>query len=350
MAKNIQEIKDLARHAIKNTVPSDFSTTATSEDVQAALREELGALAKDYNTYRRNKFDIFEIIQETADEIAPKKVIQTMGQFAEIRTFANNVKPQFKVKKGRSRAKRFVTKAAQAGVYRAFRLDTDVIDVNTYALGQAAYIDFERFLSGEEDLSEMAQIITESIEDAIYEEVQRALRATINEVSRPAANKYTDSSFNADNFAKLCATVRAYGDGAVIFASPEFIATMGPLAVNSNITPNVSVNDIEDIRTKGYIGIFRGCPIVQLPQSFTDETNTKTVIDPQIAYVFPTGGEKIVKVALEGNTIVKDWENRDNSMEIQAYKKVGVAIMSYHNWGIYRNTGIAQTYDGPSLD
>lgn len=348
MARNIEQIKDLALHAVRGTVPVDFSTS--KEEVNEVLREELNALAKDYNTYRRNKYDIFEIIQEAMDEIVPKKVIETMGRFAEIRQFANGVKPAFKVKKGRARAKRFVTRAAASGVYRAFRLDSDIVNVDTYALGTAAYIDFERFLSGDEDMSEMAQIITESILDAVYEDIQKALRATINEAARPAANKMTDSSFDADKFAKLCATVRSYGDGAVIFATPEFIAEMGPLAVSADITPNVSVNDIEDIRTKGYIGIFRGCPIVQLPQSFTDETNTHTVVDPQIAYVFPTGGEKIVKVAFEGDTIVKDWENRDNSMEIQAYKKVGVAILSYNDWGIYRNTGITQTYEGPSLD
>jgi len=349
MARNIEEIKDLARHAVRGTVPKDFST-ASPEDINEALREELNALSKDYNTYRRNKYDIFEIIQESMDDIVPKNVIQNLGQFAEIRQFPENTKVQFKVKKGRNRAKRFVTRAAQSGVYRAFRLDSDTVDVNTYALGNAAYIDFERFRSGDESMSDMAQIITESFEEAIYEDIQKALRATINEVSRPAANKATDSSFNADHFAKLCATVKAYGDGAVIFATPEFVAEMGPLAVNANITPNVSVNDIEDIRTKGYIGIFRGCPIIQLPQSFTDETNTTTTLDPQIAYIFPTGGEKIVKVAFEGDTIVKDWENRDNSMELQAYRKVGIAIMSYHNWAVYRNTGIAQTYDGPSLD
>lgn len=344
MARNIEQIKDLARYAVRGTVPADFS--ASKEEVNEVLREELNSLAKDYNTYRRNKYDIFEIIQEAADEIVPREVLSSMGQFAEIRQFPNNVKPQFKVRKGRNRAKGFVTRAAQSGVYRAFRLDTDVIDVNTYAVGTAAYIDFERFLSGEEDMAEMAQIITESISDAIYADIQKALRATIDEVSRPAANKVTARNCDADQFAKLCATVKAYGDGAVIFAPPEFVAEMGPLAVSADIVPNVSVNDIEDIRTKGYIGIFRGCPIVQLPQSFTDETNTHTVIDPQTAYVFPTGGEKIVKIAFEGDTFVKDWENRDNSMEIQAYKKFGVAIMSYHNWGIYRNTGIETTFEG----
>ena len=115
MARNIEEIKDLARHAVRGTVPADF--TASKEEVNETLREELSALAKDYNTYRRNKYDIFEIIQEAADEIIPNEVLSTMGQFAEVRQFPNNVKPQFKVKKGRARAKRFVTRAAQSGVY-----------------------------------------------------------------------------------------------------------------------------------------------------------------------------------------------------------------------------------------
>ena len=343
MARNITEIKDLARHAVKGTAPADFS--ATSQEVNEAVKEELRILAADYNAYRRNKLDIFEIIQEAADTIAPKDVLSAIGQFAEVRQFGLNSKPQFKVKKGRNRAKRFVTRAAASGVYRAFRLDTDVVDVNTYTMGTAAYIDFERFLSGDEDLGEMASIITDSFVEAIYIDIQKALRATIDEVSRPAANKVTQSGFNADAFAKLCATVKAYGEGAVIFAPPEFIAEMGPLAVQSDIVPNVSATDIEDIRTTGGIKMFRGCPIVELKQSFTDETNSHTVIDPQMAYVFPTGGEKIVKVALEGNTIVKEWENRDNSMELQAYKRVGLAIMSYHNWGIYRNTNITQTYN-----
>ena len=189
----------------------------------------------------------------------------------------------------------------------------------------------------------------ESFEDAILEEIQKALRATLSNSARPAANRYSDSSFNAANFAKLCNTVKSYGTGAVIFATPEFVSEMATAnaLTGTGIYPTISVNDIEDVRTKGYIGIFQGCPIVMLPQSYTDESNTHVVFDPQIAYVFPTGGERIVKVAFEGDTVVKDWENRDNSMEIQAYKKLGVAILSYHNWGIYQNTGIASTYEGP---
>jgi hypothetical protein len=108
-----------------------------------------------------------------------------------------------------------------------------------------------------------------------------------------------------------------------------------------------SSDDIDAIHRTGYINIFRGAPVVQIPQSFIDETNEKTWIDPQLAYVLPTGNEKVVKVVLEGATQINDFKNRDNSLEVYAYKKMGCAILTHYNWGIYQNTGIAQTYDQP---
>ncbi len=149
---------------------------------------------------------------------------------------------------------------------------------------------------------------------------------------------------------KLVNVVKAYGAGATIFASPEFVADMGPDAivpVGSNYQGVYHPQDIDAIHYQGYINIFRGTPIVQFRQSFVDEQNEKTWIDPQLAYIMPTGGERVVKVVLEGPTQVRDWENKDGSMEIHFYKKMGAAILAHHNWAIYQNTGITQTMDQP---
>ena len=150
---------------------------------------------------------------------------------------------------------------------------------------------------------------------------------------------------------KVINTVRAYGNGVVIFAPPEFVGAMGPDAIVSGIANTTNgiyhPQDIDAIHNTGYINIFRGTPVVQIPQSFIDETNTKTWIDPQLAYILPTGGEKVVKVVLEGNTQINDFKNRDNSLEVYAYKKMGCAILAHHNWGIYQNTSITQTFENP---
>lgn len=344
---NVQELKELALHSVRGTVPANFSL----DTVDKALREELSACFTNMIEYERNKLDLFEIIMETADEYLPNKVIAGMGPFAEVKVVPQGQKALFKRKLGRMRAKKFLTQVGLSGVYETFRLDSETFEVSAHAIGGAARIDFERFLDGEDNLSDLMDIILEGLEDAIYGEVQRCLKASLSQTGRPTANYVVENSFDGTKMAKLCATVKAYGQSATIFAPPEFVLAMGPDAIVSGIASTTngiySPKDIEAVHDRGYINVFRGNPVVQIPQSFIDETNTKTWIDPQLAYVMPTGGEKVVKVVLEGQTQVHDFENRDNSMEIHAYKKIGAAIMTFNNWGIYQNTGIAQTMESP---
>jgi len=342
----LQEMKELALHAAKGTAPATFS----AENVNVALLDQMKGIAGSVNKFMQNRYDIYQIIIETADEIVPKKVIDALGIFAEVRVVAQNVKPTFKRKLGKMRAKQFLTQVGLSGVYETFRLDSDTFEVAVNAVGGAATIDFERFLDGAETMSDLMEIILEGMTDAVFIEVQKALKAALTAVSRPAANVYIENGFDADKMFKLCGVVKAYGRDAIIFAPPEFVGAMGPDAivpVGANYQGVYHPQDIDAIHNTGYINIFRGTPIVQIPQSFIDENNDKTWIDPQLAYVLPTGGEKVVKVVIEGETQINDFKNRDNSLEIHTYKKMGVAIMAHHNWGIYQNTAITDTSDQP---
>lgn len=342
----IKEIKELALHAARHTAPTNFSV----ENVDEALREEMRGLASSVNEFMRNRYDIYDIIIQTADEVVPNKVINALGIFAEVQVVAQGNKALFKKGVGKNRAKKFLTQVGLSGVYETFRLDNETFEVPVMAVGGAATIDFERFLDGAEDMSDLMQIITDGITDAVFVQVQKALRAAVSATARPAVNLVTKNTFVADDMVKLVNIVRAYGSSAVIFAPPEFVAAMGADAivpVGTNYQGVYSPSDIEAIHNTGYINIFRGTPIVQIPQSFIDTDNVKTWVDPQLAYVLPAGKEKVVKVALEGATQIHDFTNRDNSMEIHAYKKMGCAILTHYNWGIYQNTGIAQTYDNP---
>ena len=342
----LSEIKELALHAARGTAPATFS----SENVNAALSDALKDLASTYNQFMKNRYDIYEIFIETADEIVPNKVIDAVGIFADVQVVGQGQKAVFKRRIGKNRAKKFLTQVGLSGVYETFRLDTETFSVPAYAVGGAVTIDYERMLDGAEDMAEVMQILTDGLADSVFLEVQKALRAAINATGRPSVNKYTGSSFNGEEMLKLVNVVRAYGTGAVIFAPPEFIAEMGADAivpVGSNYQGVYHPQDIDMIHNQGYINIFRGTPIVMIPQSFIDENNEKTWIDPQLAYILPTGGEKVVKVVLEGQTQINDFKNRDNSMEIHVYRKMGAAILTHYNWAIYQNTGIDQTYESP---
>ena len=340
----LKEFRDIALHAAKGTAPETFSIS----DVNAAFIDGLKELAGTYNQFMKNRYDIYDIIIESIDEVLPKNVIDALSPFAEVRTVGQGQKAMFRVKKGRARAKKFLTQVGLSGVYETFRLDSDTFELGGHAVGGGATIDFERMLDGAESLAEVVGIVTEGLENAVFVEVQKALVAAY--AVMPATNKTEVNSWDADEMVKLLTVVRAYGS-PVIFACPEFIAEMGPDAivpVLMNSTTNVaqgiySPKDIEAIHDFGFINVFRGAPVVQIPQSFVDENNTDTYVNPQLAYIFPAGAEKVVKVVLEGQTQIRDHENKDNSMEVYAWKKMGCAILTHHNWAIYKNKHLNDT-------
>ncbi len=360
MVIDVKGIKDLIVHSFKGTTPDP--TKFSVSDVRESLKAEISKIANDYNSYRRNKLDLFEILQEAYTEILPQYVESFMGKFAEIKTVDDGKKAQFVRKRGRQRAKQFITQVGLSGVYESFRLDKDTFEVSGTAIGGAAYIDFERYICGDEDISESTEILLEGIQEAIMGQIQRSLIAATNAEDRPAKNVYVGAGFDADAMKRLCSVARSYsnGGGATIFASPEFVDAMGADVIAQPVfagthasgyagaTPVYSPKDINDIANTGYITSFRGNPIVLMPQSYTDETNEVTTINPGLAYIFPSGGEKVVKVVFEGPTRVDEFKNRDRSFEIEAYQKVGVAILSNHNWCIYENEDLTDTDDFPT--
>lgn len=356
-----EAIKDLVVCSYYGTSPDP--TKFSANDVHEALNAEIHKIANDYNSYRRNKIELFEIMQEAYTEILPKQVEAFMGSFAEIKTVPNKQKAQFIVKRGRRRAKQFVTAVALSGVYESFRLDKDVFELGGRAIGGAAYIDFERYICGDEDIAESSDILLEGIQEAIYGEVQKALLKAVTMDEMPEKNKVVANGFDAKAMRDLCAVAGTYGNGgAIIYATPEFVAAMGPEAIglpmfvagaagsktwSSNpagytgtgmATPIYNPRNIEEISQYGRIKTFNGNPIIEIPQSFTDETNEVTVANPSTAYIFPAGQTKPVKIVFEGSTQVDEFKGRDRSFEVEAYTKVGVGIVTYYNWCTYVNT------------
>ena len=335
-----EKLRELARHAVDRTAPETFSVAS----VDAAFMDGLKELAGSINAFMKNRYDIYDIIVENADRVVPGKVMEQFNQFAEVRVVGQGDTVVFKRGPlGRNRAKKFLTQVGLSGVYESFRLDKDTFSISMKAIGGAVSIDWERLLDGAETLAEFMDVLAEAQVEGIYGEIQGALIAAAANAKMPARNKVVSGGYSATALQNLINTVKAYGSGATIFASPEFIAAMGPDAYTVGSTTKISDEDMADIHNAGRIRVFRGTPIVELKQSFYDENNTELMINPQYAYVLPTGGDKIVKIVMEGQTQIWDRQNADQSIEINTYRKIGVGILTLNNWGIYKNTDIDAT-------
>ena len=303
-------------------------------DLNETLRSELKEIAGTYQLYRENKNLVFSLIEETIDDVLPRKVMEQYGQFAEVKTFAQGDKPVFTqriTEAAKRRAKQFITKVGLAGIYEVFKLDGKTFEVPTSAFGGAAQIGFEEFLDGRVDFADVLDIVMGGLDRCVYIEIERALKGAI--VNLPTANQTTQTNFNEVEMDKLIAIADSYGH-STIYCTYEFAATMVPEeGWRSSEMKNQRWNN-------GYLANYKGHSVIVLPQSFEDETNSVKVIDPSYAWVIPTGASKPVRIALEGGTIVNEYVNRDLSREVQVYKKLGVAAIITNNICVYRNTSL----------
>lgn len=306
------------------------------EDLNNAFRAQLKEIAGTPALYRENKNLVFELMEEIIDDVLPKKVLDQYSQFAEIKTYAQGDRPVFTQRitaAARRRAKQFITKVGLAGKYEVFKLDGRSYEVPTSAFGGAAQISIEEYLDGRIDMADVLDIVMEGLDEAIYLEIERALVAAVTDL--PAANQTVQTSFDEDEMDKLISIADSYGQ-STIYCTYEFAATMVPSE------GWISDNMKDQKWNNGYLANYKGHRVIVLPQSYEDETNTKKVIDPSYAWIIPTGAEKPVKVAFEGQTMVREFENHDWSREIQIYKKVGVGAIITNNICVYQNTSLTR--------
>ena len=343
MALTRDQLIELARANAKASLNPSIAYSFEGEKLSAdALNKtfikELNELGSTPQDFRENKNLIYTLMEIGLTEVLPQKVIQAYGQFADVRTFAQGVKPVYKIKiseASKKRAKQFVTRVGLAGRYEVFKLDGYSLEVPTAAYGGASRVEWEELLDGRMTMNDYYSLVLEGMDEAVYREIAEALVATVAKV--PAKNRTVQTSFRENVMDQLLMTADAYGK-STIYCTFEFAATMIP-ADSTHWSDGMK----ETIWNNGYFTTYKGHQVIILPQSFTDETNSEKVLDPSYAWIIPTGAEKPVKVAFEGGAQVKSFDNRDWSTEIQTYQKLGVATYMV-NPGIcvYQNTSLTK--------
>lgn len=346
MALKLQDLQKLMytvakasrKEPVKYNLSGSSDVVLTYDALQDTLRKELRELAGTYQLYRENQNTIFTLIENTIDDILPKRVMEQYAQFAEIKIFNQGDKPVFVQRittAAKRRALQFITKVGLAGIYEVFKLDKQNYEIPTSAYGGAAQIGFEEFLDGTVDFSDVLDIIMEGLDRAIYIEIERALKAGVSQL--PPANRVSENTFVETEMDKLISIADSYGGKSTVYCTFEFAATMIP----SEGWVSDSMKD--EKWNNGYLGTYKNHKVVVLQQSYEDETNTTKVIDPSFAWIIPDGTTKPVKIAFEGSTIVKEYENKDLSREVQVYKKVGVGAIMTNNICVYQNTSLTVT-------
>lgn len=342
MALNRDSLFTLARQ-VANANPSapvaySFEDKNYSyADLDGTLRAELNELVGTYALWRENHNTLFALMEEIITDKLPAKVMQQYGAFAEVKTYRQGEKPIFTQKiteASRRRAKQFIAMpAGLAGRYEVFKLDGRSYEVKTSAMAAACQIAIEEYLDGRVDMATLVDIVMEGMDDRIYAEIASCLIAAVDNIQE--ANKFEGDGFIEEEMDVLLAVADSYGNGrATIYCTFEFASQMIPA------DKWVSEGMRDQMWNNGYLGNYKGHQVIVLRQSYTDETNTTKVIDPAYAWIIPGGADKPIKIAFEGDTMIKEEDNDDWSKSIHFYKKVGVAAMINNDICVYKNESL----------
>lgn len=343
--------------AMNNQPSASFSAEDVNAAAISAIMTECGL---NENSSAREIRDAsnkaFSLIEEAVDVIMPKKLDSIVGQFAEVRTFARDAEVVFDIEKvGKSRAKLTIAKGARGGIYRAARLDNKYFSPAVSVETVSVYVTLEELILGTASLADLFNNILEGFEEILYKEIFNALA-----IGTPAANAYgrivdnaTSGSGNhnydanrnilttkatlAEALDMVLPYVKAYGVPTIFGSYKQLVNICNPLANTVYAAGYPNNEDSREIREYGFVQVYKGTKVVELPNYLVDESNTTWFYDDAYVFVIPSGA-KPVKVALKGDLYIKRNEQATGSEKWEAHKLIGVGLAMANNYAVIKVT------------
>lgn len=328
------ELKQVLVAALNGSAITNFSAQDTEKAAVAAIMKECGLTETSTAREIRAKEDLaFALIEEAVDEILPAKIQDLMGGFAEVRTFPRDAEVVFNIEKiGKNRAKLTISRGARSGIYRAARLDSKQFSLSTHVETVAVFVTLEEIILGTMSIGELYNNILEGFQEAIYKEVFNELAtgtpvAGYERIEKDSSASTTLATIGA-TIDKVIPYVKQYGP-ATIFGSYEVLSTLW----NDAATDHPELLDSADKRNKGVISVYKGTPVVVLPNYLVDNGNEDWFYDPKYVFVLPAGARP-VKVALKGELYIQRNTAAVGSEKWEAHKMIGVGLAMANNYAV----------------
>lgn len=338
--------KTLLMKALRGQSVAEFSNKDVNADAIHKIYEELNideTKSARALLYRQN--EVFAIISEVIEEIMPKDITNIMGAFAEVKEFERNAEVQFQIKgAGKKRARLTIQKGARGGIYRAARIDNRYMGLDVAVETVGMFVSLEDILLGTVTLAELYQNILQGFEERIYQGIVAALRTA--KTLAPGSHIFSGSGLDLDDLDAAIRVAGAYGDNVVVIGFKSMLSGISNMSTVSGSTPNVSVDDVNDIRASGRVNLYKGTPVLELPNYIlTDGTTASWTFKESDLFVLP-GDSKPVKVALKGQLVMEEANHPTGSKVWNAHKMIGVGLLLADNVCIVTDSAAEALDDG----
>lgn len=321
MAIDIIALKDLSSDILNGKVKN----YAQCED---ALRKEIidicGGKWGQY-TFFENKYKIFQILSETITDKVNRLTEEAFSDFCDVENFDLGNKKEFTVKN--TDLLRIANIAEGKNSTRRQRLLGKKVPTSAFKLAIAIYEEFDRFIAGRIDWSEMVDRVSSTFQHHIAEAIASTMEGAYTSVH---TNLKTSAAYSDKDLKKIVNKVKgATGQSVAIYGTPEAVGNIEGVGADL---------DKDDKRNFGYVKNFSGTPVIELP-NYYDTERDKWALSNNILYVIPND-EKIIKLGFEGDTMIienTDGTVRDDQqIEMFMSRKMHLGVVVASKFGMYK--------------
>lgn len=327
-------VSKLIYDSYMGTIPTQYTKMDKSVREEAIRSELLGVLGLEKfekNTFRKafrqHKAEVFAIIEDIADQVMKDGLYQMntfFNQFVEVKNLALGDENIFYVD-----VRNQLEIAEFSGSHwdlKRRRIDNGQsfsLDMHNY--GAKVYEEIERIMSGRADLAQLVTFVIEAVERKLADIAQATFAGAITTLP----SEFTVSgTYNEAKILEVAQHVQA--DTGV---KPTFVGTLTGLAkLQNKSTIAVSNGMAETMNQQGFLPVWNTYPCMEIAQGHKVGTFDFTMDDNRI-YVL-TGGDKLVKICLEGTTEVNEVSdgttNADRTSEYTLQFRAGSAV-AYSN-------------------
>lgn len=327
----MQDVVKLAIDTYKGSLGT-YSKEQANEVLRKALIEANGGVEKiDYKSMRKNKAEIFEILEETLSILVAEGIDTQFSDFAEIRNLSAGDTNVFRIPN--HELFKVATIADGHNSLRRQRLDSSEMTVGVSTKGVKIYEEFHRFLAGRIDWVDMVNRVARSYNQQVSNDVYSAIYNSFSVLTAPFS---LSSAYNESSLIDMAQHVEAAagGAGVTVFGTKKSLAKVATDASTKFVS-----NDMMNQRQKlGYFGTVAGMELREIKQAH-DVGTFNWAINDSFLLVVPNVGDKFVKIVNEGDAIIvdQDGSNRaDFQMDYTFIMKSGIAVMKSAQYGIFR--------------
>ncbi|AIR11763.1 hypothetical protein [Ligilactobacillus salivarius] len=326
MAIEMKDLAKLAKDAYHNR-NLEFNNVSASDAMRNAVKDALGGEFTSVS-WGKNKWEVFSILQTALDVVIPERLKNQLDGFADYRTANLGDKPLFTVKD--PRAVRVGRIAGGANDMRRQTITGRSFTIETEWYGAAVYAEFEQFMAGDIDWTDLVNRVADGFVSFIEERIAEGLEQSYTLL---ATEDKINGSLTLDGLVKLAQRIKIKSGGkdVAVYGTASALAKIAALD-NVQLYSGDMKNELNQ---KGYLGMVRGLKLIEIPQAFKTNSDEFAIGDDKVI-VLPAG-EKIVGVVTEGTTEVYEADQTSNtSMQLgfATRRKLGVGVLQMRVYGM----------------